>query len=202
VLGSPISVADVSSASRFSPSLQNAVERQQLMMIQACVENACNDQQPKTCASVQDEKRKSPLSLHFEDVVDSFRDKWLRSSQIGTPLGRSFKPPALFNQAMQQDSSSSRQLDFDSENISFEISPLKFDSPGPFLIVNDLLQLALSLDRMPFSCRATIAHHVCFPELKSTMLLILFADLSTATIIPRNARCNHGNQIYCFRAVY
>jgi hypothetical protein len=125
--------------------------------------------------SIEEQSRKSPLSRHFEDVVGSVRDKWLLSPQNTPPSAmsrtkNSERAALVGKQCDQSEGNISRQLDFDSENFSFESSPLKIYSPGPFAAVRDLLVLAQSLDRMPFSSRAMIAHHVGFTIRNATQL--------------------------------
>jgi len=128
--------------------------------------------------NIDEQSRKSPLSRHFEDVIGSVHDKWLLSPQTGPPSRMSStknsERAALVgkqcNQSEVTEGNISRQLDFDSENISFESSPLKSYSPGPFAAVRDLLVLAQSLNRMPFSSRAMIAHHVGFTIRNATQL--------------------------------
>jgi hypothetical protein len=120
--------------------------------------------QPETNTVIDDENRKSPMSQTFHDFVGSFRDKWL------LPQNCTFRMQALASESeklsMREKESSrfegsfSRQLDFDSENISFETSPLKIDTASQFNVVSDLLKHAKSLDMIPFSSRAMVAHQV------------------------------------------
>lgn len=157
------------------------------------------------------DSRKSPLSQHVDELIGAIRTKLTSSgdaveNKLASLSGKSplllsaSEPGSAYRASFSSDKgrNTSRQLDFDSDNISFAASPLKLrDRHSAF---EELVSAQVSED---LPCMRTVAaDQVLLPPFIFGTLSCccnFFADPASTGFFQKIAGRNYGNQIRSVR---